>query len=81
MSISFLTQETVDGSLDSSNFDVTNEIEDTLNSMISSIEESWNSNSDKFNDSDKVDDSTTTSNGSMSAPNNDFCFTNVNFRL
>ena len=79
MSISFITQETVDGSLDSSNFYATNEIEDTLNSIITSIEESWDSNSDKVDDSDKFDDSVTTSDGSMFAPNNDFSFTNANF--
>ena len=79
MSISFITQESVDGSLDSSNFDATSEIEDTSNSIITSIEESWDSNSDKVNNSDKVDDSVTTSDGSMLAPNNDFCFTNVDF--
>ena len=61
MSISFITQETIDGTLDSSNFDATNEIEDTLNSIINSIEESWDSNSDKFDNSDKVNDSITTS--------------------
>ena len=48
MFLSFITQETVDGSLDSSNFDATNEIEDTLNSIISSIKESWDSNSDNL---------------------------------
>ena len=72
MSISFITQENVDESLDSSNFDATNEIEDTLNSIIISIEESWDSNSDKDNNLDKVDDSVTTSDGSMFAPKNGF---------
>ena len=44
-----------------------------LNSIITSIEESWDSNSG--NNSDKVDDSVTTRDGSIFAPNNDVCFT------
>ena len=40
MSISFIIQDTIDGSLDSSNFDATNELEDMLNCIISSIKES-----------------------------------------
>ena len=75
MPIFFIVQEIIDGSLDSSNFDAINQIGNTMNPIILSIKESLDSNPDKVNNSDKDDDSITTSNGSMFAPNNDFCFT------
>ena len=49
--------------LDPSKFGAKNEMEDNLNSIISFIEESWDSNSDK------ADDSITTSDRFMFVPN------------